>query len=69
MQLSKKTGISASHLGYIERNEKEPTISVIIRIAMALNVKIEELYKVIPWCFYYCFIFVNKITSFIKIAP
>lgn len=42
------TGISSSHLNYIERNEKEPTISVIVRIAMALNVKIEELYKIVP---------------------
>ena len=48
MQLSKMTGISASHLGYIERNEKEPTIAIVVRIAMALNVKVEELYKVIP---------------------
>lgn len=47
-QLSKITGISKSHLNYIERNEKEPTISVIVRIAMALNVKIEELYKIVP---------------------
>ncbi len=41
------TGISASHLSYIENNEKEPSLSMVVRIAQALNVKIEELYKVI----------------------
>ena len=46
-QLSNLTGISTSHLNYIEKNEKEPTISVLVRIATALNVKIEELYKII----------------------
>lgn len=46
-QLSKLTGISTSHLNYIEKNEKEPTISVLVRIATALNVKVDELYKII----------------------
>lgn len=41
------TGISKSHLNYIERNEKEPTLSTAIRIAQALNIKIEELYKIV----------------------
>ena len=40
------TGISKSHLNYIENNEKEPTISMMVRIAMALKVDIKELYKV-----------------------
>ncbi len=47
-QLSKLSGISSSHLNYIEKNSKEPTISVLVRIAQALNVKIDELYKIIP---------------------
>ena len=42
------TGISRSHLNYIERNEKDPSLSIAIRIAQALNIKIEELYKVTP---------------------
>ena len=42
------TGISSSHLNYIEKNEKEPSLSMIVRIAQALNIKIEELYKIIP---------------------
>lgn len=47
-QLAKMTGISSSHLNYIEKNEKEPTISVLVRIAQVLNIKIDELYRVIP---------------------
>ena len=47
-QLARLTGISSSHLNYIEKNEKEPSLSMAVRIAQALNVKIEELYKVIP---------------------
>lgn len=47
-QLAKMTGISRSHLNYIEKNEKEPSLSMAVRIAQALNIKIEELYKVIP---------------------
>lgn len=46
--VSKMTGISKSHLNYIEKNEKEPSLSVAVRIAQGLNIKIEELYKVIP---------------------
>lgn len=47
-KLSKVTGISKSHLNYIEKNQKEPTITILARIALALNVKVEELYKIIP---------------------
>lgn len=46
-ELSKKTGISKSHLNYIERGEKEPSLSMIIRIAVALNIDEKELYKVV----------------------
>lgn len=47
-QLSKMTGISSSHLNYIEKNEKEPSLSMAVRIAQALNVKIDELYRIVP---------------------
>lgn len=46
-QLSKMTGISTSHLNYIERQEKEPSISMLCRIAIALKVDIKELYRVV----------------------
>ena len=46
-QLSKITGISTSHLNYIERGVREPTISMLCRIAKALKVDIKELYRVV----------------------
>ncbi len=45
-QLAKLSGISKSHLSYIERQEKEPTITVLIKIAKALNIDIKDLYEV-----------------------
>lgn len=45
-ELARMSGISKSHLNYIERNEKEPTLTILIKIAKALNVDIEKLYKV-----------------------
>ena len=48
MELSKMTGISKSHLNYIEKNEKEPSLSMAIIIAQALNIKIEDLYRIAP---------------------
>ncbi len=46
MQLAERTGISKTHINDIENNLKEPSLSIMIRIAKALDVKIEELYKV-----------------------
>lgn len=45
-ELSKLTHISKSHLSNIERGEKEPSISILIRIALALKVDEKELYKI-----------------------
>jgi len=45
-ELAKMTNISKSHLSNIERGEKEPTLSVVIRIALALRVQETELYKI-----------------------
>lgn len=44
--LSRLTNISKSHLSNIERGEKEPSISILIRIALALKVDEKELYKI-----------------------
>lgn len=44
-QLSELSGVSESYIGDLERNEKEPTISILCKIARALKVKVEELYK------------------------
>lgn len=46
LELSEKTGISKSHLNYIERGIKEPTLSVLVKIAIALEVNESELYEV-----------------------
>ena len=45
--IPKKTGISKPHLNYIHKGEKEPSLSMIIRIAIALNIDEKELYKVV----------------------
>ncbi len=44
-KLSKLSGVSASHIGYIENGEREPTISVLCKIARALKVDIKDLFK------------------------
>lgn len=45
--LAKLSGISKGHLSRIERQERDPKISTLIQIAIALNVDVKELYKVI----------------------
>lgn len=45
-ELSKLSGISKSHLSYIERQEKEPSLTILIKIAKALNIDINDLYEV-----------------------
>ncbi len=45
-QLSERTGISTTHINDIENNIKEPSISMLIRIAKALDLNVEDLYKV-----------------------
>lgn len=46
-ELSKLSGVSLGHISEIETNKKMPTIDVLVRIALALNVRPEELYKVL----------------------
>lgn len=43
-ELSKRSGISRSYISKIERGEREPTITVICKLADALGVKPEDLY-------------------------
>lgn len=45
--LANLSGISKGHLSKIERQERDPKISTMVQIALALKVDIEELYKVI----------------------
>ncbi len=44
-KLSKISGVSSSHIGYLENGEREPTISVLCKLAKALNVDIKDLFK------------------------
>ncbi|MBO5005363.1 MAG: helix-turn-helix transcriptional regulator [Clostridia bacterium] len=45
-ELEKLTGISKGHLSKIEREDVDPSLSTLVRIATALKVKVEELYKI-----------------------
>lgn len=45
--LSKLSGISKGHLSKIERQERDPKLTTLIQIALALKVDIKELFKVI----------------------
>lgn len=45
--LAKLSGISKGHLSKIERQERDPKLSTLIQIAMALKVNLNELYKII----------------------
>ena len=47
-KVSNLTGISTSHLNYIENGSKEPSFSIMIRISLALNVDLKELYRINP---------------------
>lgn len=46
-QLSKKTGISTTHINDIENKVKEPSFSMMVRLSYALNVPLDKLYKII----------------------
>jgi len=45
-ELEMKSGVSKTQLNSIELNEKEPTITTLVRIAKALDIDIKDLYKV-----------------------
>ncbi len=45
-KLAKLAGMSKGHLSRIERGETEPTITTLSRVAIALKVKVEELYRI-----------------------
>lgn len=45
-KLAKLAGMSKGHLSRIERGETDPTVTTLSRVAIALKVKVEELYKI-----------------------
>lgn len=44
-ELSEKVGISSKYLSSIERGKENPTLDTFIRLALALNVEISELFN------------------------
>ena len=48
-KLAKLARMSKGHLSRIERGETDPTITTLSRVAIALKVKVEELYKIHYW--------------------
>ena len=44
-ELAKLSGVSASHIGFIENGERQPTLLVMRKLAKALKVQITELYE------------------------
>ena len=45
-KLAKLAGMSKGHLSRIERGETDPTITTLSRVAIALKVEVEDLYKI-----------------------
>ena len=45
-KLSQMTGISSTHINDVENSLTEPGISIMVRIAYALKVDINDLYKI-----------------------
>lgn len=43
--LAKLSGVSSSHIGYIENGDREPTITILCKIAKALKVEVTQLFK------------------------
>ena len=44
-QLAKISGVSASEIGYIENNERQPTLLTMCRLANALKVSVLDLFE------------------------
>jgi len=44
-ELAKLSGVSSSHIGFIENGERQPTLLVICKLARALNVDVADLYE------------------------
>jgi transcriptional regulator with XRE-family HTH domain len=44
-QLAERAGVSATYVGFIERGDNIPTLTIILQIAMALKVRSAELLR------------------------
>lgn len=45
-KLERLSGVSKSEISYIENCEKSPTLETLVKLAIALGVKIEDLYTI-----------------------
>lgn len=43
-ELSEASGVSKSHINYIEKEDTRPTLTILCQLAKALNVKVSELF-------------------------
>lgn len=44
-KLASESGVDRSHMGFIEQGRRRPTVSTLHRVAQALGVKLEDLFK------------------------
>ena len=43
--LAFKVGVDRSYMGFIERGEKNPTLSILVKIAQVLRIPLKELFS------------------------
>lgn len=43
--LAAKSDVAAAHIGFIEQGRRHPTVSTLCKLAAALNVTLEQLFK------------------------
>jgi transcriptional regulator with XRE-family HTH domain len=44
-RIAAASGIDRSHIGFIEQGRRKPTLATLYKIAAALNVSLEELFR------------------------
>jgi len=44
-ELAFKVGVDRSYMGFVERGEKNPTLSTLMKIAKALKISIKDLFE------------------------
>ena len=44
-KLATESGIDRSHMGFIEQGRRKPTLSTLYKIAKALDISLEQLFK------------------------
>jgi transcriptional regulator with XRE-family HTH domain len=44
-KLATESGIDRTHMGFIEQGRRKPTLSTLVKIAGALDMKLERLFK------------------------